>query len=307
MNRLDPDTRALIELARGAEDGTSEDRARVRRKIAVALGFGATALAARGVLDSGIQSSLKPFNESASEVAGNGVALAERVSGEMVSAAAVKSAGVLGISPGSVLYAATFLLGGALIGGMAFLAVGREQASSEQASERGTRGVDRASRAAGLEEVEKPPHSQGRSTELALAPQPETPGMNSPIQPEDLPLLPETASQAPLPKAVPRRATPAARHRSGPSLSEEARDLSAAHEALREGNHALALARLDTMDRRPGGVLGEERLVARVLSLCGLGRVDKAEAIARRVQNVAPESPLLSRLQASCAKGALSH
>jgi hypothetical protein len=60
------------------------------------------------------------------------------------------------------------------------------------------------------------------------------------------------------------------------------------------------------MDRRPGGVLGEERLVARVLSLCGLARVSEAEAIARRVESVAPESPLLPRLGASCASGALS-
>lgn len=305
MNRLDPDARALIELARAAESGTAEDRARVRRKVSAALGIGVVALAGRGALDSGVRAAL----DSGTDFAPNGSsALAERISGEMVGGAAAKSAGLLGISPGSLLYAATFLLGGALIGGVAFLAIG--QTVTEDRPEFAVRSAQSGGAVPRVEEGAETRRSADHSLEKPAASLlgPAEPSMvKEPIQPEDLPLLEEKAQESPPPRGSLRRAAaPAAQTRSGLSLSEEARDLAVVHEALREGNHDLALSRLDAMDRRSGGALGEERLVARVLSLCGLARVGEAESIAQRVQSVAPESPLLSRLQASCAKGALS-
>jgi hypothetical protein len=308
MSRLDPEARALIDLARNAEDGTVEDRTRVRRKVAAALGLTAAGVAGHEAVDSGVQSSLAPLADSAARA--NGLALVERASGEMLTVAtAAQSGGFLGLSASVVLHAAAFLLGGALLGGVAWVAVGGGSTVDVKAGTSLEAPVSVPAR-----ESESGTSSSDRSSKpLPLVPQPETPGTppeapgaDSPISPEDLPMLPERVAQSSAARPGAKRGGNAPQPWVGSSLADEARGLAAVHEALREGEHTLALARLDAMDRRPGGVLGEERLVARVLSLCGLSRVEEAEAVAREVQSVAPESPLLPRLGASCAKGALS-
>jgi hypothetical protein len=301
MTGLDPEARALIDLARSAEDGSMEDRARVRRRIAAALGIGAASLSMHEALESGVKSSLAPLSERA---ASQGLAFAERASGEMFTvAAAAPSGGLFGISS-VVLHAAAFLVGGALIGGAAWLAVDMREAPTESRALSGA-----ASKPASVTRPQMPsPAEAAEDGRGALVPQPEAPRAK-PIRPEDLPMLPEP-NAAP-PAATPRPArratgTGPANSQTGSSLADEAREVAAVHQALREGRHALALSRLNAMDRRPGGALAEERLVARVLALCGLSRVAEAETVARQVQSVAPESPLLPRLGASCAKNALS-
>jgi hypothetical protein len=298
MTGLDPEARALIDLARSAEDGSMEDRARVRRRIAAALGIGAASLSMHEALESGVKSSLAPLSERA---ASQGLAFAERASGEMFTvAAAAPSGGLFGISS-VVLHAAAFLVGGALIGGAAWLAVDMREAPTESRALSGVASKPvsetRPQMASPAEAVED---ARG-----ALVPQPEAPRAK-PIRPEDLPMLPESNAAPPAPTPRPARRATGNHSQTGSSLADEAREVAAVHQALREGRHALALSRLNAMDRRPGGALAEERLVARVLSLCGLSRVAEAETVARQVQSVAPESPLLPRLGASCAKNALS-
>lgn len=312
VTELDPEARALIDRARPAEDATPEDRARIQRRLAQVLGAAAIGVAAHEVVESGVQSSFAPLSEAAR-------AVGERTSGEVLRSAAIaaKSAGVLGGAQAFVMHAAAWIAGGALLGGAAFLTLRAVNTADEPepvavtAAPRDPKlsGSDRTSRGDAPAEAtrEAAPQDDG-----SLVPQPEPLTAPPPIRLEDLPVLPPGASaradvrSSGSPREATRRPAPTASSRAGSSLAEEARGLAAVHEALRAGDPTLALSRLDAMDRRPGGVLGEERLVARVLALCGLGRVEEAGAIARRVQKVAPESPLLPRLRGSCAKDALT-
>jgi hypothetical protein len=332
MTELDPDARMLIQLARPNEGATPADRARVRRRLSAVLGAGVIAAGTREALDSGIQTSSTPLPDSA------GHTLLERVSGEVLRVAPVaKSAGLLAAAPALAMHAAALLLGGALVGGTAWFAARAvsdlEPTSAHALTAPAARGAEN-----GVSGGDAPAKSERASAltpgetrvSESLVPQPEpldaepsSPADElAPIQLEDLPVLEDSrdakASRAGRGARTQRAdrghdnsskggvGRKAASERRGSWLAEEARQLAAVHEALREGDHTLALTRLEAMDRRPGGVLGEERLVARVLSLCGLARVGEAEAIARRVESVAPESPLLPRLGASCANGALS-
>jgi hypothetical protein len=95
-------------------------------------------------------------------------------------------------------------------------------------------------------------------------------------------------------------AAPPAGH--GSTLSEEAALLERAQRALSAKNPGLALMILDEHERRfAAGALREEREAARVLALCGLGRVNEARARARAFMNAAPRSVLVPRLEHSCA------
>lgn len=311
MTELDSEARALIDLARGAEDGSLEDRTRVRRKIAAVLGMGAFAVSTHEAIGSGVKASLAPLTESAPGASAN--ALVQRASGEMLAVStAAKSAGLLGASQAIVLHAVAFLFGGALLGGAAWLMVGGDtnpvEAREPAAVSLPSPNADDSRSAAPTSPTEQAEQAGSAETAEQLVPRPETPVVESPIQPEDLPMSPKAGSRAASSQRSAARTGTAVAASSGTglSLAEEARDVAAVQEALREGRPTLALSRLDAMDRRPGGILGEERLVARVLSLCGLNRVAEAEAVARQVHDVAPESPLLPRLGASCAKGAVT-
>jgi len=88
------------------------------------------------------------------------------------------------------------------------------------------------------------------------------------------------------------------------SLAEEVRMLREARAALDRGDAAEALRLLDahaTRFRR--GTLHEERLATRVQALCALGLVDRARLAAQELERVAPRSPHLARVRASCIAG----
>lgn len=85
------------------------------------------------------------------------------------------------------------------------------------------------------------------------------------------------------------------------TLADEMRYLEAAQRALRDGNGARALAWLDEHKSRfPNGVLAEERLAARVLALCRVGRSADARREAEAFVRIAPHSPLLVQVIESC-------
>jgi hypothetical protein len=88
------------------------------------------------------------------------------------------------------------------------------------------------------------------------------------------------------------------------SLAREIALLRAARAALEAGRADEALS----MVRRhaqlwPTGVLVEERLATQVLALCALGRTAEARATAQQLAALAPSSPHLARVGASCAGG----
>jgi hypothetical protein len=88
------------------------------------------------------------------------------------------------------------------------------------------------------------------------------------------------------------------------ALREEVSFLRAAHLALDRGDATRALGLLDRYaDAYPRGTLEEESLATRALSLCALARVAAAKDVARRLESLAPRSPYLTRVRASCAGG----
>lgn len=89
------------------------------------------------------------------------------------------------------------------------------------------------------------------------------------------------------------------------SLAAETSLLEQANAAVREGDGVRALALLGEYDKQyKSGVLFEERSAAEVLAQCLVGRDDQARAKARTFLRRWPHSPLVRRLNASCAGAA---
>jgi hypothetical protein len=85
-------------------------------------------------------------------------------------------------------------------------------------------------------------------------------------------------------------------------LQEELSLVRAAHDALRAGQPAVALERMDEHRRAyPDGALSEERDALRVGALCALGRAD-AQAEARAFLANHPASPFVARVREACLR-----
>jgi hypothetical protein len=85
-------------------------------------------------------------------------------------------------------------------------------------------------------------------------------------------------------------------------LAAEIELLARVNVAVNAGDGKRALDLLGEYDRRFGaGILAEERVAASVLALCAAGRAREARAAAERFQRRWPRSPLLGRIEASCA------
>jgi hypothetical protein len=119
--------------------------------------------------------------------------------------------------------------------------------------------------------------------------------------PESAPVLPpEAPSALAAPEVAP---APVKQHKppAAPKLQEEAALLAEVQGALRKGQGAAALSKLESYDRRfPTGMLRAEADAARVFALCGSGRVEKARAAATRFVQRYPSSPAAARVQAAC-------
>lgn len=90
---------------------------------------------------------------------------------------------------------------------------------------------------------------------------------------------------------------------SRPSLAAESRALAAVKRALRDGEPQRALGMLDEQDRAFAlGVLVPERSAARVMALCAAQRRDDAERAKAAFSVRHPQSPLLARVRESCSR-----
>jgi hypothetical protein len=119
------------------------------------------------------------------------------------------------------------------------------------------------------------------------------------------PTLPASAASetrsAPTRGPARRRAAPAART-TRVDLAGELGLLNQASAATRQGDVARADALLRAYDERyPSGELAQERAAAGVLAHCAAGRAQQARAEARRFLEHWPRSPLVVRIQGSCA------
>lgn len=118
------------------------------------------------------------------------------------------------------------------------------------------------------------------------------------VNADDLPVRARVEGPAVLPRAW----APSSSARSpSDSLPEEVRLLSKAEQQLSAGHPAEALTTLGEHERRfPGGVLAEERLAARVQSLCALGRVNEARTDLAKLGRAYPGSPHFNRARRLC-------
>jgi outer membrane protein assembly factor BamD (BamD/ComL family) len=83
----------------------------------------------------------------------------------------------------------------------------------------------------------------------------------------------------------------------------ETEELAKVQAALASANPEDAISLLDSQDQLfRGGQLSEERDAARVLALCAANRVNEASRVRMRFEALHPMSPLLARVQRSCAK-----
>jgi hypothetical protein len=90
-------------------------------------------------------------------------------------------------------------------------------------------------------------------------------------------------------------------HPPSDSLPEEVRLLSRAEQQLYSGHADEALRTLGEHERRfPGGALAEERMAARIQSLCALGRVAEARADLAKLARAHPRSPHVDRARRFC-------
>lgn len=122
------------------------------------------------------------------------------------------------------------------------------------------------------------------------------------VNADDLPVQPHAESRSMLPQ--PGMQSSAARSPSD-SLPEEVRLLSKAEHQLSAGHADEALATLGEHERRfPGGALAEERLAARVQSLCALGRLSEAKADLAKLARSYPASAHFNRARRFCGIGA---
>jgi hypothetical protein len=152
-----------------------------------------------------------------------------------------------------------------------------------------------------------------RRNESASAPVPIADRPEIPAQPA----IPENAAPPAMapPGIVPNSAPPSANVAAAPAkpvtpvapvtpitdVSAELALLRDAHDALRNGDGARALALLDEHGRRfPRGSLVEEREAARVLALCKVGRAVEARDAASRFLREHPQSPQAERVAHAC-------
>ncbi len=134
------------------------------------------------------------------------------------------------------------------------------------------------------------------------APSPATlnaPGEVAAPAPVASPSPPSRAARGPATHAPPDSTGAAA---AAPGLADELDLVRQARAALHRGAPGDALALLERRDERhPAGALGQEAAALRILALCDLGRPDEARARGAAFLRSWPRSPLVSRIEGSCA------
>jgi outer membrane protein assembly factor BamD (BamD/ComL family) len=107
---------------------------------------------------------------------------------------------------------------------------------------------------------------------------------------------------------APKAAEPAVVHRAAPAdlkandhLGDEADLLKRAQRAINAGDTATALSLLQQhATTYPSGVLGQERIGLRAITLCRAGQHDQGVSEATRFLKGNPSSPLAERVKSSC-------
>ena len=279
MTELSQEARALIEQGRSDDSSTSEDRARIRRRLAAELGGGVFATAAVA----GVVASASPASGLGRAVQG--------------SATWLKGA-----------LAVTAIAGGAVI---AYVGTrpALEQPAVERARATTSADAEPAAKSARLAEPSAPseapvvraleePLTPARETTITLAPavrESTRPSRRSrrAVPTVEAPALPAGSGTPALAASAPELEAPAG------SVTAELALLAEAQRALRAGDarKALTLAR-QHREQFARGALAEERAGIETLARCKLG--EQPEATARAFLAQAPSSPLAARVRKEC-------
>jgi hypothetical protein len=316
MKRLDPEARRILQLASAARTPSAQDKARVARRVAVAVGATASAAVPLNLAHAATTSSVGKWTLIAGvSKAWLGVAalLATALTGYVV----WSNAAAPPPNPHAHVAAAPLRAAGA--------GVSARQSRPQPPA------VPRTAAGAGF-----PPSESTPAARLEMA----APGLARPAS-SALPTTRATGNSAasatptidaeaatratidsvPATRATTNRA-PAARHAPGApafahaALATEAQPQSPATDALdaeldllhraqmawraREAAGALALLN-EHRARFPHSTLQLERDALQVLTLCELGKTADAARLARSVLAAAPHSPLRASLEESCA------
>jgi hypothetical protein len=267
MNDLSPEARALLELASGEDSPNSEDRVRVRRALAASLTAGV------------VSSSATAAAASKASLTG-----------------ALAASGTVAKSTVGIWLTVGFVAG---LAGSAAIFVSTPKAPSTASAPQ----PDAVRAKAAAPKQPSAPVAAPEAPEATTAP--------ATVHVETPPVAAKPPISRPAPNTAKGSVLATARASSEssmdappavPSLGPETALLESARTALGRGDGSTALALLERHEREfPTGVLLEERLAAKVLALCSVGRRDEAARTASRLLRLSPTSPLRARILDSCA------
>lgn len=277
MSDLGPEARSILDAGRDGDNPTGSDRARVKKNLS-------RMIAAGGVI-------------GAASAAGTA---AEGATATATATVAAKAASIVVI--------------GKVLGGVAFVAalgsgiwLSRPQGPGAPPASTAVQNIaPPASTAASPGNTGSPGGLVAPQDSPAIAPTAAAPASS------DSPSAPVPSAAAEAPEADPAHPAqkPSASAKASSStpvaadadpLEDETRRLREVHGALQSGDPEKAMKLLDEQSiTYATGQLGQEREVARVLTLCKLGKVDEARAAAATFLRNHPSSPLVARVSAGC-------
>ncbi|MEC7524887.1 MAG: hypothetical protein VYE22_33715 [Myxococcota bacterium] len=335
IDELSSDARALIEGARGGDEPTSADRARVRRAVMAAIAAGAGAATAGAASSAAAASGTSAATTTTATTTTATATTATGAAGAAAGGTAAASGATAGLAT-SVKLAAALMVAGAVGGTVAVAPWEPDEASTSHVAQaveartangaRPAERLDPSSPAPTPEAAESPEPEPARLETAALEPaaletaaletgepspeatQPPAPSharrapRASPATVPPATVPPATASPATVsPAGEPEAAEPEAAP-SASSLAAEVALLRRAQAAINQGDADAALRILaEHASQHPSGVMAAEREAARVVALCRAGREAEARAASARFLRAHPQSPLRARVQSACA------
>lgn len=290
---LGPAARALVDAAKGGDEPTDDDAARVHAQLAARLA--ATAGAATAASAAGSAGKSAASAAAAKIATGSSLTMGAKLllAATIASGVAVGVAHVSGAPVTSRTVASAAHPPAALATAPPVLD-GAATAAPPDGATRKAQAVPAPDLA--TSEAQAVPAPDRATSEAPPAPAPD-------LATRARPTLPPAPSSS-------HAGTSSVTHASGPIAPERAVEETFVPDAVREeaallraarallaSDPAGALAKLDEHARRfPSGALTEEREAARILALCKTGREDEATAAAARFVGGHPRSPLIAGL-----------
>ncbi len=270
MKELSTDARSILDAARGVDEPTPDDRARVKRAVMTSVAAGAIVAA------SATAASKAAASTAAGSVVGSAAGSTAAAVAGTTTAAGVAGLGAVGAK---ALVALTFI--GATVGVAVVQPWEPSEATQVEASET-VEPTDTVEPAVTVEQAEQP------SVQPVV--------VEEPIEPPQIVEVAEPDQAVPAPRIRPVTRVDPAREPS--TLRAETALLGRAARHMREGEHAQVLQISAEHDVPfPRGALRVEFRALKAISLCALGRTEEGLAIA---QSVGGRSIHAARLREVC-------